>query len=57
MIEHHVPEFKQHNINSNLIYNLLFYELLTLNRNRLLTIVGFSNMSLYESNVASERRG
>jgi len=42
MIEHHKPECKQHNINANPFYNLFNYELLTLNRNRVLTNAGFS---------------
>jgi hypothetical protein len=42
MIEHHKRECKQHNISANLLYNLFIYELLTLNRIRVLPNTGFS---------------
>ena len=46
MIEHHKPECKQHDISANLLHNLVIYELLTLNRNKVLPNTGFFSYSI-----------
>ena len=47
MIEHPKPECKQHDISANLLHNLVIYELLTLNRNKVLPNTGFSSQDVW----------
>jgi hypothetical protein len=55
MIEHHNPEYKQHNISAKLFYNLFIYGLLTLNRNSVLPNAGFSKMKFIHFPASAAR--